>query len=318
VPRAARPGDWLTLFALAGMWGSAFLLNAIALESLPPSILVAGRILLGALVLLIVLWAQDVKLPRTFKGWLPLVFMGFFANVLPFQLVAWAQQHIDSSLAGILMAAMPLFVLTLAHFHLPGERLTTARIVGFGVGFIGVVFVLSPKFETGVMGNMALWGALATLAAAFSYSCSTVYARRIGGGHPLQMSAGLLLVASVMSVPGAMFAVPEIQSPGLAALVAVLFLGILSTGLSTLLYFRIIQGPGPAFLSMVNYLVPAWAVFAGAVFLNEQLAPATFIGLGLILAGIALSEVGHRYAGQIRIRFTNGFRSVTRWAREQP
>ncbi len=300
MPRAPHSGDWLSLLALTVLWGTAFLFNELALASFPPSVLVGGRIVIATLLIFGYLRLSGETLPSPGRAWWPMLVLAVFGNVLPFHLVAWAQLHIDSSLAGILMAAMPLFVLTLAHFFVPGARLTPYRAAGFVVGFAGVIVLIGPEFLRGLSGNLALFGAVAALGAALSYSISTIYARRLGAGDPVKRAAGVLIVASVLSAPAALIEFPALTAPSVMAVVAMLVLGLLATGFATLLYFRLVQGPGPTFLSLVNYLVPAWAVIAGAVFLDESLSASVFLGLALILAGIALSEFGPRALERLR------------------
>ncbi len=300
MPRAAHFGDWVALLALTLMWGTAFMFNELALASFSPSVLVAGRIIIAAAVLVAFMRANGIRLPPVGRGWIPLLVMAILGNVLPFQLIAWAQQHIDSSLAGILMAVMPLFVLTLAHFLLPGSRLTPYRVVGFVVGFAGVVTIIGPEALRGLDDNSTLWGAIAVLGAALSYSLNSIYARRLGATDPVQLSAGMLVAASLLSLPGAAVDIPTMVSPSVAATASLAVLGLLSTGVATLLYFRLVQGPGPTFLSFVNYLVPPCAVLAGALFLNETVSSSVYAGMSLILSGIALSELGARFNGLFR------------------
>lgn len=315
MPRAPHSGDWISLFALTALWGTAFLMNEVALASFTPSVLVAGRIIIAAALIVGYLRITGDSLPPPGRAWWPMVVLALFGNVLPFHLVAWSQQHIDSSLAGVLMAVMPLFVLTLAHFFVPGARLTPYRAVGFVIGFTGVVVVIGPDFANGVYGNVAFWGAIAVLGAALSYSISTIYARRLGAGDPVRRSAGMLIVASIMSLPAAAVDIPGINTPSIGSAVALGILGLLATGFATLLYFRLVQGPGPTFLSLVNYVVPAWAVVAGAVFLDESLSLSVFLGMALILCGIALSEIGPRIARAaqaVRARFLSSLPRVAR------
>lgn len=300
MPRAANFRDWLSLLALTVLWGSAFLFNELALASFSPSVLVGGRIVIATALIYGYLRLTGETLPGPGRAWLPMLVLAVFGNVLPFHLIAWAQLHIDSSLAGILMAVMPLFVLTLAHFFVPGARLTAGRLAGFVVGFAGVTVVIGPEFLRGLAGNTALLGTIAALGAALSYSVSTIYARRMGAGDPVKRSAGMLIVASMLAAPAALLDMPALAAPSLASVVSVLVLGLLATGFATLLYFRLVQGPGPTFLSFVNYLVPAWAVIAGALFLDESLSTSVFVGLALILAGIGLSEFGPRILSRLR------------------
>ncbi len=316
MPRAPHSADWISLFALTALWGSAFLLNEVALASFAPSVLVAGRIVVAAALIFGYLRVTGNSLPPLGRAWWPMLVLAVFGNVLPFHLVAWSQQHIDSSLAGVLMAVMPLFVLTLAHFFVPGARLTPFRAVGFVIGFSGVIVIIGPDFAAGFDGNVAFWGAIAVLGAALSYSISTIYARRLGAGDPVRRSAGMLIVASILSLPAAAVDVPGITTPSIGSAVALGILGLLATGFATLLYFRLVQGPGPTFLSLVNYLVPAWAVIAGAVFLEESLSLSVFVGLSLILGGIALSEIGPRLARAAQVARTRYLSSLPRVARE--
>lgn len=300
MPRTPHSGDWLSLLALTALWGSAFLLNELALASFPPSVLVGARIAIAAALIYAYLRLTGDSLPKPGRAWLPMLVLAVFGNVLPFHLIAWAQLHIASSLAGILMAVMPLFVLTLAHFFIPGARLTVYRLAGFVVGFTGVTVVIGPEFLRGLAGNTALLGAIAALGAALSYSISAIYARRLGAGDPVRRSAGMLIVASMLAAPAALVEIPAIAAPSLVSVAALVVLGLLATGFATLLYFRLVQGPGPTFLSFVNYLVPAWAVVAGALFLDESLSLSVFVGLALILSGIALSEFGARARAGLR------------------
>ncbi len=300
MPRAPHAGDWLSLLALTVLWGSAFFFNELALASFTPSVLVAGRIVIATVLIYGYLRLTGETLPRAGRAWFPMVVLAVFGNVLPFHLIAWAQLHITSSLAGILMAVMPLFVLTLAHFFIPGARLTASRLAGFFVGFAGVTVIIGPEFLRGLAGNTALLGTIAALGAALSYSISTIYARRLGAGDPVRRAAGMLIVASILATPAALLELPAIAIPGLASVAALIVLGLLATGFATLLYFRLVQGPGPTFLSFVNYLVPAWAVIAGALLLDEALSTSVFLGLALILSGIGLSEFGSRAVMQLR------------------
>lgn len=300
MPSTPHAGDWLSLLALTVLWGSAFLFNELALASFPPSVLVGGRIVIATTLIYGYLRVTGETLPPLGVAWLPMLVLAMFGNVLPFHLIAWAQQYIDSSLAGILMAVMPLFVLTLAHFFVPGARLTPYRVAGFVVGFAGVIVVIGPEFLRGLAGNAALLGAIAALGAALSYSISTIYARRLGAGNPVKRAAGMLIVASLLSGPLALVDLSAVAAPSITSVVALIVLGLLATGFATLLYFRLIQGPGPTFLSFVNYLVPAWAVIAGAVFLDESLSLSVILGLALILAGIGLSELGPRAIDRLK------------------
>jgi drug/metabolite transporter (DMT)-like permease len=292
VLRPPSPGDWLRLLALTAFWGTAFMFTEIALRSFSPSVLVFGRILIAAMVVTAFLYVAGNRLPRDGRAWRQMLVMAITGNVLPFHLISWGQLSVPSSLAGVLMAVMPLFVLTLSHMFIPGARLTGYRVIGFLTGFAGIIVVIGPDALQGLRGNSSLLGALAVLGGALSYAVSAVYARLVGATDPVRLAAGMLIVGSMLSLPPAVATVPQLVAPGLAAAVSLAVLGLLSTGYATVIYFRLVQGPGPNFLSFVNYLVPAWAVLVGAAVLDEVITLNVYLGLALILAGIAASEIG--------------------------
>ena len=302
MPRAATTNDWLLLACLTVLWGSAFMLNEIALAAYPPAVLVGGRLLIATVVLVAVAMARGSSIPRGL--WIPMGIMAVLGNFLPFQLVAWGQQHIDSSLAGVLMAGTPVFVVLLAHFFLPGHRLTLYKSAGVLLGLFGVWFVVGPESIGGPADGAALLGALAVVLATLSYACNGVYARRLPDADPLGLAVGMSLISTMMCVPQLATSVNDIVSPTPAAALALLALGLLASGVATIIYFRLIQGPGPAFLSQVAYFMPVWAVFAGAVFLGENVQTSVYLGLGLILSGIAVSEFGPRLARVFSTRRT--------------
>jgi len=221
--------------------------------------------------------------------------VALFGVLVPFFLTVWAQVHLPSATTAVLMSVMPLFVMLLAHVFIPGERLSAAKLGGFAVGFSGVVLVIGPESAARADGTTVI-ASLAALAAAFSYSATSIYSRLNARAEPLSMAAGMLLVAAVIAVPvAATRGIPAPADLSLPAVASVAVLGIFATGLASVLYFQVISGPGPTFLSLVNYMVPAWGVMLGVFVLDEQLTPWAFAGLGLVLLGIAVSEFGHRW-----------------------
>ena len=305
MPRQPNSRDWFTLFALTIFWGTAFLFTELALRSFPPAVLVALRTGIALSMLLIALRFSGSRLPPPGRGWAAIGTVAALGTIIPFNLVAWAQQHIDSSLTAVLMAIMPLYVITLSHYFVPGQRLTAFRVAGFVLGFGGVFLVIGPDLNKLGSSDVELWAMLAALAAALSYAAGSILARRIGEQDPLSLSSGTLLISAVCAGAIALPDLNAIQWPvALESAAAIAVLGLIATALSTVLFFRLVQGPGPAFLSIVNYLVPAWAVLVGALILNEPLSGAVLGGLALILTGIALSEAGQWLVRIVSIRRT--------------
>lgn len=291
----ARPvaADWVLLLALTVMWGSAFALTKAAVAELAPATVVAGRLAVGA-GLLLVWWRFGGRhWPRDRRLWLFFVLIALFGNIIPFNLIAWGQQHIDSSLAGLLMAVMPLFTLLLAHVAIPGERLTAARIGGFFVGLIGVTVLLGPDIRLdGSAAGPFLPATLAVLAGALCYALSTILSRLRPASDATTSAAATTAIGALVMLstwrPGTGVAEVAVSSAG--PLVAVAALGVFSTALAAVMYFRLIERVGPTFVSQLNYLIPVWAVLLGGVVFGERPAFTDYLAMAIILAGIALSQ----------------------------
>ena len=289
-----KPLDWLMLLALTVMWGSAFLMTKVAVESLPPSLVVAGRMLVASAVLLVlaVFWLR--RLQTSGRAWLFFVLIAFFGNALPYSLISWGQDFIDSGLTGILMAVMPLFTLGLAHFFIPGERMNFFRTLGFIFGFIGVVILMGPDNLLGLAEvDETFVPMLAVLAGAVSYAVSAILSRLRPDDDAFGAALATTLLATLMVVPvGLESGVLGVRLQGnLLALMAVAGLGVFSTAIAALVYFRLVTRAGPGFISQLNYLIPVWAVLVGALFLGEQPQMNHLHALALILGGILVTQL---------------------------
>jgi drug/metabolite transporter (DMT)-like permease len=286
------PGDWALLFALVAMWGSSFMFNKLSLATITPATVVAARLALGAATLLVLLRMRGLRLPPPGPIWRAYAILGVVGNALPFFLITWGQQTVASALAGILIAVMPLATLVLAHFQVQGERVTRGRSAGFALGFTGIVFLMEPAALGGVGGAaLQVLAQLAVLCGALCYSANSVLARLLIRTDFLSAATGTLLVATAIMVPIALvYDQPWTLTPSYGSLAAVAWLGVGPTAIATILYFRLISSAGPTFMSLVNYLSPAVAVFLGVTLLGEKPGVSAYTGLALILAGIALSQ----------------------------
>jgi drug/metabolite transporter (DMT)-like permease len=293
--------DWALLLALTLMWGSAFALTKLAVAQLPPTAVVAGRLAIGAGLLLLWWWATRRRWPREPRLWFYFVLIALFGSVIPFSLITWGQQFIDSGLAGILMAVMPLFTLLLAHVTLPDERLTALRVAGFALGLLGVAVLLGPDIDLqGLAGDphvtatlpAALAGTLAVLGGALCYAIAAILSRLRPPSDVVTTAAATATLAAMAGLalahpdPSAM----EIASIDAGPATAVLLLGLFSTGLASVAYFALIGRAGPAFVSQLNYLIPVWAVVLGALLFGERPAATDYVAMAIILGGVALSQ----------------------------
>jgi drug/metabolite transporter (DMT)-like permease len=286
--------DWLHLAALVVMWGTAFLFTKLAVHSVPPASVVAGRLLLAAVILAGVVGLRGLRLPLADRRWRYFVFVGVVGNCLPFFLISWGQQRIDSGLAGILMAINPLATLVLAHYLVAGERMTLMRVGGFILGFAGIVVLMGPAALLGFGGgHTTLIAEAAVLGGALCYAVTTIVARRMPSTEALVAATGVMIVASAVMVPVALVLDrPWTLSVSATSAWAVAVLGVFATALPTIVYFRLIASAGPTFLSLINYLIPLMAVAAGAIVLGESVGVAALAALSLILAGMALAQLG--------------------------
>jgi drug/metabolite transporter (DMT)-like permease len=271
------------LAALAALWGSSFLFIEIALRDLAPSTLILLRMGSGALTLAayIALTGRSFRLLTPFR-W-PLALLGLVNTAVPFFLIAWGQQYIDSGLASIFNASAPLFTALFALGYDRSQRATGVRLAGILLGFAGVVLLVGFELSGG---ERAVAGGLAVVVASACYGIGGLYAgRRFPGLPPSLVAFGALLWSTAFVLP---VGVAQWSAPGWAALVSVLYLGIAATGAAYLLYFGLIAGAGAAKAVLVTYLVPALALVYGAVLLDEAVTAIALGGLVLVLAGVAL------------------------------
>jgi len=289
--RRHDPIDWLMLLTLVAMWGSSFSFIEIAIVSMTPLTLVAFRIVLSAVLLFGALWMSGLETPRDARTWGYFFVLSLIGYCLPFFLITWGQQSIDSGLAGILVGFMPLATLLLAHRYVEGEHVTAAKVVGFVLGFAGLAILLGPEALGQWRGTgTELLGQLACLGGALCYAGNSVVTKRMPPTHALVAAAWTTTIAAVIILAVA-FAVesPLEATPEPGAIAVAVWLGIGPTAIATLVYFRLIARAGPTFMSIVNYLSPVVAVTAGTLILGEALRPAAVAALALILGGIAIA-----------------------------
>ena len=289
--RAKHPlADWLLLMALVVLWGSSFALNKIALAAIPPVSLVAYRLGLAAVLLAGAAFYLRYSLRLHWRQWWFFLLLALIGNCIPFFLISWGQLVIDSALAGILMAIMPLMTLLLTHLFLREEALGAGDAIGFALGFSGIVLLVGPD-ALDRLGGDTLLAQLAVLIGAVCYAVNAVLARFNRENRPVVTSAGVMIAATLVMAPVALWHDPIGKLDiGFAPALAATALGMLGTALATLVFFKLIDSAGPAFLSLINYLIPVWAVMIGAAFLDEQLDWTAYAALALILIGIGLSQ----------------------------
>ncbi|SEQ94337.1 Permease of the drug/metabolite transporter (DMT) superfamily [Lentzea xinjiangensis] len=281
---------------LALLWGSSFTFIKVSLEGLTPGQLVLSRLVLGAAVLLTIAALRKVALPRSVQVWGHIAAAGLFGNVIPFLLLSYGEKTTGAGIAGVLIGATPLLTLALATAALPTERATSRKAVGLALGFIGVVLLIGPWHES--LGSLS--GRLACFGAAVSYAIGFVYVRKFLsplGLAPLSLAASQLVSAAVLQAvvtPFLGWRTPDLTGP---VTLSIVLLGLFSTGLAYVLYFRLIGDVGATTASAVNYVVPVFAVLVSVLFLGEPVTWNLLAGGLVVLVGVAYAE---NRMGQLR------------------
>src|SRR3954447_2084091 len=273
------------LIALALIWGSSFLFIKVAVRELSPATLIVGRlglaaIALGLLVPFVVGTGETLRQLRASLGWL--VIVALLNTAVPFWLLSWGETRIDSGLASIIQASVPIFNALLAYGFFRDQRVTGGRLVGVVVGFVGVAVLVGAQPQAKVL------GALAVVGMALCYGAGGLLARRyLSDVQPPVVAFGTTAIAALVMMPAGLALAPD-HIPGWKTWASIVILGVVATAAAYLLFFTLVAGAGAAYASLVTYLVPPIALAYGAIFLGERFGASAFAGLALILAGVGL------------------------------
>lgn len=278
------------LLLLGAVWGTSFLFIKIGVAELPPELLVTGRLIIAATCLVTVLYVRGLRLPTQGRVWRDFLFVGIVGVVLPFWLITWGEQTIPSGMAAILNGTTPLFTALLAYIGTREERLSGLRLLGIGIGFIGVLVAVGINDLS--LTNTNTLGELAVLVAALCYGISGLYGRRAFRGLPALLPAtGQILTGALVITPLAL-AAHGIPSAFLSfrTIGAVVGLALFGTVIAYILFYWLIERIGATRTSMVTYLLPPFALVYGTLLLGEPITWRAVIGLLLVIIGILLTN----------------------------
>lgn len=292
--------SWALLALIVAFGGSSFAMIRKAVETVPPSAVAVGRLWVAAILLYILMRAAGRRLPPFFirkgtnwrlrRSWTWMIAVGAVGNVLPFFIFPWAQQYVESGLAGVYMAFMPIWTIALAYIF-ANEKLTGRKLSGFVLGFIGVMVLMGPEVIKGALtSDVRAQGAL--LFATFLYAASAVLARMAPPIRPRVFAAGMMIVAALMATPALLFTEIDINDWAAMGVMSIVGLGVFPTGLNGILIIMLIRRAGAGFMALSNYITPLWAVAAGAALYQERLEWTVLVALTIILAGVAVSQRG--------------------------
>jgi len=279
---------WFVFIILGLIWSSSFLWIKIGVQEIGPMALVAFRMLFGALTAVAIGMFQQVTWPRDWKTWGIFAILGPTSLAIPIFFISWGEQTIDSAVASILNATTPLFTIVIAHFLLQDDKMTVQKVLGLLIGFTGVIVLLSKDFVAGAQNSVV--GQVAVMLASLFYAGSAVYARKltqhvdgiVRGAMPLITSAIFMWIVGPLTEKP--FEFPFLP----LTWIAILWLGILGSGLAVIMLYYLIHEIGPTRASMVTYLFPLGGVILGVIFLNEHLSWQLVVGTLLIIASLAV------------------------------
>jgi len=284
-----KPKHWFVFILLGSIWSSSFLWIKIAVTEVGPITLVAFRVLFGLLFSITVILIQGVQLPRTLKGWLPFIILGISNVAVPFFLISWGEQAIDSGVAAILDATVPLFAIVIAHLALSDDKMTVPKVSGLLTGFVGVIVLMSKDIGASIG---PILGQLAVVVASMFYAGSSVYARKstteasglLRGAGPLVSSTAVMWIAA-LTVESPL-KIPQLP----ITWIALIWLGVLGSGFAFILNYYLIHEIGPTRTTMVTYIFPLGGVILGVLFLHEQLSWQVLVGGAMIVASLAVAN----------------------------
>ncbi len=288
------PRVWGELLFLALIWGASFLAIKLALGEVPVFTLVAHRVFWACLILWVYVWVRGLAMPTGGRIWGAFFIMGMLNNVVPFTLMAWGQQYIETGLTSIFNAATAIFGVLVAAIVFVDERLTWMRLVGVLVAFSGVSVAIG--VEALLQFDLRSVAQLAVLAGTLSYACAAAWARSmLSGLTPQVAAAGMLTGAALIMVPVALIVdgMPRLpDNPVTYGSIA--YFAIPGTALAYLLYYRILAMAGSGNAMIVTLLIPPVAILLGWLILGERLPPSVFFGFGLLALGLMILNRGSR------------------------
>lgn len=290
--------NWLMFGALGLIWGSSFLLIKIGVDTsgavnLDPFSFVAGRLAISAAAFAVLLLVTRRVMARKPRDLIKFAVVGLLNSALPFMLITWAETVIDSGLAGVLNATVPLFTLVIAHLALADDKINLFKLLGLISGFFGAVLLatrgINPSQPNPVEGQLAV------LVAAVSYALGAVYVRKyMRGIEPTVVAGGSNIFGAFFAIIATLLIVnplPDVAALPSSTIVVVIVIGLLNTFIAYLMYYRLLEAWGASRSTMVTYVTPPVALFLGVLVAEEQLDARLLIGAALIIGGVALANL---------------------------
>jgi drug/metabolite transporter (DMT)-like permease len=278
----------LVLLALGTIWGASFLFIKVIVDETGPVEVAFGRLAIGMVAIMAFVRLRRIAVPWTRSLLVKVGVLALVANIAPFALIAWGEEHIESGMASVLNSTMPIFTAVFAAAVLTEERFSAPRVAGLTLGFVGVVVLTSDEgldvTDSGVLGQLAVIGASACYAIGSVVSRTLLRTSEPIGLSALQVTAGTVLCLPILL---AVSGVPD-YSLSAEAWLSLLALGAGSTGIAYVMYLWLIEETGSVRASLVTYIIPVVGLFLGWAVLDEGIGLNTLLGSALIIAGVAM------------------------------
>jgi drug/metabolite transporter (DMT)-like permease len=283
-PRIAR--ELLLLLLLSSVWGASYTLIKIGVATIPPATLIAARTsIAGATLLAVMRWRRQ-SLPRDPMTWRRFLMQACLNSVIPFTLIAWAEQTTDASLATILNSTSPVFTFLLTALVTRHEPVTARKLFGVSAGIAGISLIVGVSALRGL--GRELWAQLAIVAATVCYAGAAIFGKQFKGLDPIMPAAGSLLAGAALLTPLSLAVDrPWALAPSAASVLALLGLSVVSTALALVIYFRLLDTLGSVGTTAQAYLRVPIGVAIGVLFLGERLTSTAWLGLACVIAGVA-------------------------------
>ena len=281
------------LLALSTLWGASYSFIKIGVETIPPVSLIAARTFIAGMILFVIIRWRGLSLPKDATTWRRFLFQACLNGVIPFTLIAWAQQTTDAALATILNSTSPIFAFLLTVLVTRHEAVTGRKLFGIGAGIAGICLIVGVQALGGL--GQELWAQLAIVAATICYAGAAIFGKQFKGLDPIMPAAGSMICGAAVLIPVSLVTEqPWTLTPSLDSILALLGLSVFSTALAFVIYFRLVQTLGSVGTTAQAYLRVPIGVAIGVLILGESLTSTAWIGLVCVIAGVAAMTIPAR------------------------
>lgn len=281
------------LLLLATAWGASYTFLKVAVATIPPITLIAGRTLIAGLLLVVIMHWRGVKMPTDAANWRRFLFQACLNSVIPWTMVAWGSQALDAGVATILNSTAPIFTFILTATVTQHEAVTARKLIGVIAGMAGICLIVGVQALGGF--GQQLFAQIVCVAAAICYAGAAIFGRNFKGLDPMAPAAGSLICGAAILIPISLVVdSPWTLAPSMNSLLALLAIAVFSTALAFVIYFRLIQTLGSVGATAQAYLRVPIGVAFGVIFLGEQLSSTVWIGLACVVIGVAAMTIPAR------------------------